>query len=71
MKTKYFMELYFFKDHISKTELDEQPDLDHYKPETIMATVIATNWEDAKRKLLIQYPNTAYIHMHETRTIDI
>lgn len=71
MKTKYFMELYFFKDKTSKTELDKQPNLEHYKPETIMTTVIATSWEEAKRNILLQYHDIAYIHIHETSTIDI
>ncbi|MFK7779998.1 MAG: hypothetical protein QM490_02525 [Candidatus Gracilibacteria bacterium] len=65
------MELYFFKDNILKTELDEQPNLDNYKSKTIMTNIIATSWEEAKRKLLVKHPNTAYIHMHETRSIDI
>ncbi len=71
MKTNYFMELYFFKDNVLKNGLDEQPDLDNYQSKTIITNIIATSWEEAKRKILEKYPSAAYIHMHETRSVDI
>ena len=71
MKINYFMELYFFADNILKTHLDKQPNLDNYKSTTIMTNVIASSWNEAKKKILEKYPSTAYIHMHETRNMDI
>jgi hypothetical protein len=71
MKEKYFVELYYYKKNIKESGLQENPNLDNYLPETTMAQVIATSWEEAKNKILQKYPNTAYIYVHETRNIEI
>lgn len=71
MKKKYFVELYFNKEGKQELGFSDTPELDHYKTETIMEQMISTSWEEAKRNLLLKYPNIAYIHVHETRNIDI
>jgi len=71
MKKKYFAELYFYKNNITKKGLQKEPNLDDYLSDTIMTQIIATSWQEAKAMILKQYPNTAYTYIHETRNIEI
>lgn len=71
MRQKYYVELYYYKDGIKNLGFKEEPNLDDYKIETVMTEIVSESWEDAKRNLLMKYPNIAYIYVHETRNIDI
>jgi len=71
MKKKYFVELYYYKDDVKNLGLKDIPNLDDYKPETKMTNVVSGSWDDAKNKLLLDFPDIAYILVHETKNIDI
>lgn len=70
MNKKFFVELYFYKDNSKQKGLSEQPNLDDYKSETIMTSVVSSNWNYAKEQILKKFPETAYIHFHESRNLD-
>lgn len=71
MRKKYFVELYFHKQENKDQNLDEIPNLDDYSSDTVMIHIVSTTWDEAKSKILNQYPHTAYIYVHETRNIDL
>ncbi len=71
MRKNYYVELYFYKEDMKELGFKEVPDLDNYKYETKMTKVISSSWDEAKNKLLLEFPDIAYIYVHETRNIDI
>jgi hypothetical protein len=71
MRKNYYVELYYYKDNMKELGFKEEPDLDNYKSETKMTKIISNSWDEAKNKLLLEFPNIAYIYVHETRNIDI
>jgi len=71
MRKKYFVELYYYKEDMKALGFKEIPNLDYYKTETTMTEVVSGSWNEAKKKLLNDFPDTAYILVHETRNIDI
>lgn len=71
MRKNYYVELYFYKENMRGLGFKEEPDLDNYKLETKMTKVISNSWDTAKEKLLLEFPDVAYIYVHETRNIEI
>lgn len=71
MRKKYFVELYYYKTGMEDFGFKDEPKLDYYKAETKMTQVVSSSWDEAKKKLLLDFPDVAYILVHETRNIDI
>jgi len=71
MRQKYFVELYFYTDNSLASGLQETPELNKYKNDTKMVEVISSSWDQAKKKLLLKFPDTAYMHVCETKNIEI
>ena len=69
MTKKYFIELYFHKDN--KSSLEDKPNLDNYLSNTEISEIVANSWKEVKDKIIIKYPNIAYIHLLESRNMNI
>jgi hypothetical protein len=67
---RFSVELYFFKAHFLGSALEEVPNLEKYQPETKMGEFSANSWDAAKKIILAQYPDVAYIHVIDSASLD-
>lgn len=68
---KFFTELYFYKSGLEKNGYTREPSLGDYQPSPVPFNISAADWSLAEKKILAQYPTVAYIHVVDSRDLDI
>jgi hypothetical protein len=67
----FFTELYFYKDGLQKSGYTRVPDLEDYKQVPVPYELSANDWKIAEKNILEKYPAVAYIHVIDSRSLDI
>lgn len=67
----FYTELYFYKDGLKKSGYTREPNLDDYKQLPIPYDLSASDWKVAEKKILDKYPTVAYIHVIDSRALEI
>jgi hypothetical protein len=68
---KFSVELYFFNLQFLGSPLEKIPNLDKYLPETKLAQVSANDWDTARKVIIKQHPDVAYIHLIDSKSLDL
>ena len=67
----FFTELYFYKLDSENNGYKREPSLDDYQPSPIPLNISASDWTLAEKEILEKYPSVAYIHVLDSRGIEI
>ena len=67
----FFTELYFYKLGSEKNGYKREPSLDDYQPSPMPFNISASDWIIAEKEILEQYPSVAYIHVLDSRVLEV